>query len=452
MGKKQKRKVQKSKNISTEPQVPIGKQRLFQVLLVVIPMLFFLFLEIGLRIFQYGENTDLFVSTPDESSEFFGINPNVSKRYFSKIDFLPTPRKDLFLKQKPANCYRIFVLGGSTTAGFPYGNNLMFTRILHRRLMETFPERRIEMVNTAFSAINSYTLLDFMDEIVDYGPDALLIYAGHNEFYGALGVGSLESAGRSTWLVKLYLKLQRYKSFELLRNMIIGLFKSFSGSENITDPSATAMARIVKEQTIPLHSGLYQDGKKQFYENMAAILQKAQKAHIPVLLSELVSNIRDQAPFISERNDTLPAALDVFKKARELEKNSRLDEARIAYYQAKDLDLLRFRAPEEFNQIIHELAEKFEVSLVPMQSYFENASPNGLIGTNLIHEHVHPNIDGYFLMADAFYETMRKEKFISKAWDENRIKTSDYYKKIWGTLQSGNTEQKPNKILSSCRF
>ena len=30
-------------------------------------------------------------------------------------------------------------------------------------------------------------------------PDAVLIYAGHNEYYGALGVGSTESLGRGAF-------------------------------------------------------------------------------------------------------------------------------------------------------------------------------------------------------------------------------------------------------------
>ena len=61
------------------------------------------------------------------------------------------------------------------------------------------------------AAINSYTLLDFMDEILEQSPDALLIYTGHNEYYGALGVGSEQSLGNSRWLIHTYLKLRSVK-------------------------------------------------------------------------------------------------------------------------------------------------------------------------------------------------------------------------------------------------
>lgn len=392
-------------------------------------------LEAGLQLFEYGGNTDLFVSTPDATSEYYGINRNVGKRYFAAESFTPTPRKDLFLKNKPKNCYRIFVLGGSTTAGFPYGNNLTFPRILNRRLSDTFPDRRVEVVNTAFTAINSFSLLDFMDEILEQQPDALLIYAGHNEFYGALGVGSAESLGKIRWVARAYLKLQRFKTVVLLRDAI-SLVRKWLGRSStddlMTDPMATEMSRIVKEQNIPLGSYLYELGKEQFRHNLHDILKKTKNAGIPVLISELVSNIRDQQPFVSVKQDTLPSARTVFEAARILESEGKYDQARQAYYRAKDLDALRFRATEEFNEIIYNLAVEFDIPVVPMKSCFEAASPHGLIGFDLIHEHLHPNIDGYFLMADAFFNTMRQQNFISLEWQNQNIKPVSYYRQHWG--------------------
>ncbi|MBN2000134.1 SGNH/GDSL hydrolase family protein [candidate division KSB1 bacterium] len=281
------------------------------MLLVFIPVLFFLILETGLRLFNYGGNPLLFVSTPYEASIYYGINLKVGKRYFHRSDFNPTPRKDIFLKEKPKNGFRIFVLGESTTAGFPYGNNLTFTRVLNRRLSDTFPSRRIEVVNTAMTASNSYALLDFMDEVLKYKPDGILIYTGHNEYYGALGVGSTESLG-----------------------------------------------------------------KNQFRYNLHDVLRKAKDAGVPVLIGELVSNIRDQKSFVSVLCDTFPGADEVIAEARQLEKEGHIPQARKAYYRAKDLDALRFRAPEEFNQIIRDLAHEFSISVVPMDSCFEAASPN----------------------------------------------------------------------------
>ncbi len=434
--KKKHKNIQKMKSKSS-PAVEISpsRRRFFNFVMLLIPMFFLLVLEVGLQIFKYGGNTALFVSTPDETSVYNGINRNVARRYFASESFNPTPRKDLFLKIKPKNSYRIFVLGESTTAGFPYGNNLTFPRILNRRLSDTFPDRRIEVVNTAFTAINSYSLLDFMDEILEQQPDAILIYAGHNEFYGALGVGSMESLGKVRWIARAYLKLQRFKTVMLLRDAIGQVKKWLAGSSDIdllNDPMATEMSRIVKEQKIPLGSDLYELGKEQFRRNLHDILKKATDARVPVLISELVSNIRDQLPFVSIEQGGLPSAQKVFKEARLLEKEGKYEEARQVYYRAKDLDALRFRATEEFNEIIQNLAAQFHIPVVPMKSYFEAASPHGLIGNNLTCDHLHPNSDGYFLMADAFFNTLRQHHFISPDWQSQNTKPISYYRQNWG--------------------
>ncbi|RMF60412.1 MAG: hypothetical protein D6743_14985 [Calditrichaeota bacterium] len=70
-----------------------------------------------------------------------------------------------------------------------------------------------------------------------------------------------------------------------------------------------------------------------------------------------------------------------------------------------------------------------------MKAYFERESPHGLVGENLILEHLHPNIEGYFLMADAFFDTMRKNGFIAPQWDSTRIRPPEFYRKQWGVTE-----------------
>ena len=66
-----------------------------------------------------------------------------------------------------------------------------------------------------------------MDEIIENQPDLILIYAGHNEFYGALGVASAESIDKIRWIVKIYLQLNHFKTFILIKNMIGKIFIIF---------------------------------------------------------------------------------------------------------------------------------------------------------------------------------------------------------------------------------
>jgi lysophospholipase L1-like esterase len=409
------------------------KSAVFTITAVFVPIILLCFFEALLRLTHYGGDDRLFVSIPTAQSPYYGINTEIGKRYFSQIDFSPTPRKDLFLKEKPANDYRIFVLGGSSAAGFPYGNNITFPRILQRRLQDAFPDKKIEVVNTAMTAINSYTLLDFMDEILQQKPDLLLIYAGHNEFYGALGVASVESLGQR-WVTLTYLKLRELKFFILMRDGVRAIKKMIAKPEKQTvdDPFQTVMARIVKQPEIAYGSRRYEQGRRQFQANMEAIAKKATAAHIPVILSELVSNVRDQQPFISLPPKELLSAQVVFEQARALEEKGETDQARQLYLRAKDLDALRFRASEDFNAILHQIADKYKMPIIPMMKVFEQSSPDNIIGQLLMTEHLHPNIDGYFLMADAFLETLRQNKFISPNWPNLEKKPSEWYRSHWG--------------------
>lgn len=426
----------KSKQTPQQPPLSPGKKRIFRIVLLMLPVVLLIILELMLRLFEYGGNLDLLIPAPDKISNYMMCNSNVGRRFFYMLqDVLPGVQKDLILKKKPKNGYRIFVLGESTAAGFPYGNNVMFSRILNHRLADAFPERRIEVMNTAMAAINSYALLDFMDEIFDYEPDAILIYAGHNEFYGAMGVASMESVGKHRWMVNTFLKLRRFRTFLLIQDFVDQIrhwIEKMDYEDTKSIHVATLMERVVADQTIMYGSPLYDLGKRQFEANLRAIYEKAKNHGVPVLISELVSNVRDQIPFVSQASDSLPSALETYQLAQLLETKKKYTDAKYAYERAKDLDELRFRAPEEFNKIIYRVAAEFSGAVVPMKSYFEKASSNGLVGDNLMTDHLHPNIEGYFLMADAFFDAMYDNKFITDTWDLTNVKPDSVYHREWG--------------------
>ena len=411
---RKKNKQKKEKNSRPKP-LSKKQKRIFILITLLIPVIFIILFESVLRLGNYGGDLRLFIPSTTGYENYLRCNPNVAHRYFFMQKTIPSPPKDLFLAEKPKDLVRIFVMGGSTTAGFPYGNNMMFSRILHKQLEMLYPNQKVEVINIAMSAINSYTLLDFIDEVLEQKPDLILIYAGHNEYYGALGVGSVESIGNQRWLVKSYLFLQRFRFFLFLRDMIgnvkVWINGIFSNSSEM-DPSATLMARIVAEQTIPFKSDLYKAGKDQFKSNLNDILNKAKQKKVHVIVSELICNIRDQLPFISEDSQNETTANEKFREARLLENAGKYGEAKQAYYQAKNLDALRFRAPEEFNDIINQLATEYKLPVVPMKAYFEKYSPHELIGNNLILEHLHPNSYGYYLMAIAFLNDIIKNKII----------------------------------------
>jgi tetratricopeptide (TPR) repeat protein len=410
------------------------KKLLFGIILILIPLILFSLIELSLRLIHYGDNYKLFVETKSYGKEYKICNPEYGKKYFFKFKYT-TPQNDRFLKKKPENSFRIFVIGSSDVWGFPYNSGIMFTRILQQRLQESFPNKNIEMVNTAITAINSYTFIDKIDEILNEKPDALLIYAGHNEFYGAMGIASKEGLGQIRWLKLLHLRLLEFKTYQMIRNFIAKLQSigkpPMSEFENET---ATLMQRIVSNKNIEYKSEKYNMACKQYRQNMDAVVKKAKQRNVPVFISNLVGIVKELKPFGSSKTDLYPAAFDVYNKAVEYEQQGDYAKAKENYYYAKDLDCIRFRASEEINDIIREIARKNGTYLVDMKSYFQAHSPHELIGHNLLTEHVHPNIDGYFLMADAFYNALIGSNLIGKP-DPANYKPSSYYRNNWGYTQ-----------------
>ncbi|HVO73628.1 MAG TPA: hypothetical protein VMT35_06370, partial [Ignavibacteriaceae bacterium] len=189
----------------------------------------------------------------------------------------------------------------------------------------------------------------------------------------------------------------------------------------------------------PYNSELYKEGLVQFRNNMSELLIKFSQAKIPVIISDLVSNEKDLPPFHSLENKNYPSALYFYKKAQVLESKKLFDEAKINYLKAKDLDAIRFRASEDINKIIYDLSNSLKINFISLKSIFEENSAAGIVGNNLMTEHLHPNINGYFLMAGGFFNAIKNNGMIETGWDTSRIKSLIYYRNNWGFSELDST-------------
>ena len=205
--------------MSNEKKLSAGQKKLYTILMLLIPFAFLGLLEVGLNLFSYGNEYPLF--EPLKSVHGYSVQSRtVMQRYFSPPTNPPASNLDVFRTQKTDSTFRIVVQGGSSAAGYPYYYGGAFSRMLEVRLQDVFPDKEIEVINTATAAINSYTLLDITDEIIEIEPDLVLIYAGHNEYYGALGIGSAESLGQFRGVVNFYLKLRKYKTVQMIEDVM----------------------------------------------------------------------------------------------------------------------------------------------------------------------------------------------------------------------------------------
>ena len=363
--------------------------RWFYLILILIPILAIVLLELGLRTFNYGRVYDQWIFSGDGR---LTLNPEIAFRYFYNIERVPSANYNYFDEIKKENSYRVFVMGESSAAGFPYTPNGAFSRYIRKRLELIYPERNVEVVNVAMSAINSYALRDMVSGVLEKQPDLIIIYAGHNEYYGALGVGSVETLGDTRFLVNTVIWLNRFKTFELLRDVIKSVSGLFSEPVKL---DGTLMARMSQRQLIPLNSEKYFAGLDQYLGNLRDILEMAKDQNVPVILGRLVSNLKDQKPFESYNDGENPTAEEVYELASKELSNGRTNVSDSLYRLAKDLDALRWRAPEKINEIIEMLGREFNYPVVNLDSVFNAESIYGVVGDDLITDHLHPNFRGF---------------------------------------------------------
>lgn len=401
----------------------LNRKFLFPLIAFSLPFIFLLLVEGILRLSGFGESFPVFIEDR-QNPEYLMMNPEIGKRYFKYYGMATKGQFDVFKKEKTDDTFRVFVQGASSVVGFPYNHSLSFPRILERQLKEQYPERNIEVVNMAIGGIASQALLDQAPEIINQQPDAILFYAGHNEYYGTDGVGSSQAIRLPLWLKNWYQRNKfDFRLLQLIRNVTIKPNRPIEGK-------GTMMERMVARPSIEQDSKEYKLGIRQYKNNLQRILRKYQKAGVPVWVGSLVSNLKDQEPFISAprilstkldsisenelkqlladtKNKCPECAEDFFELGHALLDNGNNSLAAEAFTLAKEADQLRFRAPDTLNSLIKQLTSGEEnLFYVPVMETFQEASPAGIVGSELLLEHVHPNVEGYQLMAQTFFNSL----------------------------------------------
>jgi lysophospholipase L1-like esterase len=379
----------------------------FYISLILLPILFFVLLETGLRIFNYGRDITVWI---DISEDMQILNPEIACRYFFATKNLPFPVESFIYKEKKKNSFRVFVVGASSAAGYPYLSSASFSKFIRKKLEVLYPDKIIEVANFSMSAINSYTIRDLMPELLQKKPDLILIYLGHNEYYGALGVASMESLGKSRFIVNTTLWLNKFKTVELIRNIIKSVSGILSAENKIT--GGTLMAQMAQNKLIEYDSEVYWDGISQFKGNLRDILSMCKEAGVPVIASTVASNLKSQKPFVSVNNSKYPPADKIFNDAMERLQAGEIDTAKNLFTYAKELDALRFRAPEEINRTIIQLCKEFNFSVVRSDSLLNSSSKYGIVGNELMTDHLHPNVKGYQLIGNLFFSEMKNRGYL----------------------------------------
>ncbi|MBV2129320.1 tetratricopeptide repeat protein [Arsukibacterium indicum] len=397
-----------------------NRKILYYLIALTIPVLLLLLTELVLRQTSLYQRYPLVVPAPTMPG-YLQANPGLINRYFVSPEQAPqvSPDTQYFLAEKSPGQQRIVFIGGSSAAGFPYGRWGAPAAMLQQRLKRLYPEQNIEVINLAMAAINSYTLLDISDEVIALKPELVLIYGGHNEYLGVMGVGSAFAGQYSHGTKLLYLKLRKLALFQALQHF----YASFSDSPAL-QPDRTMMAQIARHTEIAKDSALFNAGIKQFDANMRLLLAKYQAAGVPVIISTIASNEADQPPFASTElslanptesrlQQALATSPDVaswhFQLAGLYRQRGDKQQALSHYQLAREHDLLRFRAPLAINSTLTTLSHDYNLQLVDAEALLRGQSPDGIIDNQLMLEHLHPNQLGYFWLAEAFLPAVQQQ-------------------------------------------
>lgn len=350
-----------------------------------------------------------------------------------------------FLAEKPAEAFRVFVVGGSSAAGTPYDYRNAFSGWLARRIEAELPHLHTEVVNASINAYASRRVLAVVRELARYQPDLLIVYCGHNElaesrYYSHLTGLDPRLFRLWTWLAgtRTYATLASSPPLRRASEWFHAQPVDFVDQLNTLEYFALANQR---------YDGLLATKREVEYRelhyrhNVEAMIESARQAGSDVMLLTLSQNFADWRPGVSSHRldladdaqrewEALVAEGDAllgtdgnceeallsyrralamddeyadlhFKIAR-CEERLGHDEAAFRHYRlASDLDRVPHGAPTRYNGILRELASKHGTLVVDIETLFAERSPHRLVGDNLFVDLLHPNLRGHQLIAEA---------------------------------------------------
>jgi tetratricopeptide (TPR) repeat protein len=398
-------------------------------------LLFFALLELGLTVAGVGTSFDYFHEIDIDGVPHYQENPDFADQFFPPSLNIG-PLENTFTEERSPELVRVYVLGGSAAMGFPF-NNHGVDRLLAAQLRAALPSKKIEVINTAMTAVNSHVVYAVAQSIPDDSADFAVILMGNNEVVGPYGPGTFnQNFLANISLIRGIQALKRTRIWQALDGLM----------QHIKPVDAKQELEWEGMQMFTSHGISHDDPRMEsvyahYQDNLTDIIEILSGKGIHVLLSTVPVNLRHSAPFMSVRRPGLSeeqldqwreltrkgadsageenwtdavtsfkAALEIdpeyadtyFRLATALENLGEFQEARTHFERSLDQDALRFRTDTRINRIIPDVAADFEndtLSFVDSAAAFEQASQPYQPGWNLFLEHVHYGFSGNHILA-----------------------------------------------------
>lgn len=408
-----------------------GKSRWWTRLLAVVlgPVLFLGLLELVLSLVGYGYPKSFFVKWKAAGQTVYLTNSHYCEHFVSnELSRTPEP---CALGRKSDSTIRIFVLGSSAAYGDPepaYG----FCRQLELLLNEHANGKSFEVINAAVTAMNSHVVRRIARDCARHQPDLFIVWMGNNEVVGPYGPptlpATLYSSGR--FINACITAKKETRIGQLAKNISEALHAKGQPEKKWQGMESFLASRIGADDP-KLH-----DCYRHFGDNLEDIVRTARRSGAGVILCTVPTNLRSCAPFGSEHKVGLTpeqrtqwdqafqegrrleqakefaGALAAYEQAgriddsyadlafcrgRCLEGLGRTEEARQKFIEARDRDVLRFRADSSIESVIRDTARAQAEQGVRLLDLDTALTPD----STLFVDHVHLDFRGNFLAARA---------------------------------------------------
>ncbi len=372
------------------------------------------------------------------TSPLFTVDP-LTNTHVTAPERLKFFIKDRFPRRKAANTFRIFCLGGSTVQGRPYSIETAFSTWLRLSLEAAYPDRRFEVVNCGGVSYASYRLLPILKECLGYAPDLFIVGTGQNEFLEERTYGSVKR-----WQA-FYHFAHHWRAYHLLRNL-----RSVTAATTMSGEDKTASRPILKQEVDALldyrgglesyqrNDALIEDIQNHFRNNIERLIATARQGGVPLLFLRPPVNLKDCPPFKSESthpeteallakasqvlNRDADSALHVLERAVALDPRcadahyqlgqaymGRADyrSAERHFWRALEEDLCQLRLLPKMAEDLKAICRGREIDCLDLHVLLGIACPQGLVGDEILVDHVHPSIRGHQMIARSLQDALR---------------------------------------------
>ncbi len=336
------------------------------VLACAAPLLMLYAIELALRLGEWGAPSRLLETVTVDGVDWVKTNPGYLRSVFTAAE-VPSPLPVWTTKEKKPGTKRVVLLGESAAAGFPV-NDYHLGRLVEVVWHVRHPDTPLEVINLSAVAVDTGVLRAFAREAMMLNPDALILYAGHNEAIGP----SFKRASR--WR----LSLMRTHIGEVTRRLA---------------------ARLVPSASRPEWTGLnaFRDMNMDFdaaeldamYRRSANHLREIYALGAPVLVAVPAINLNDWEPGGGA------ASAEAYREAKALAEQGDRDAAWELYRRAADLDTKRIRADSR----VRDLLRSQPATVVDIDRWLHEQNPVFKTDREFFVEHVHLTFAGRVAVA-----------------------------------------------------